>query len=168
MTVHYQLQPEDFHAFTAERQRFMPRGPAHLFYWGIQPALCIGLALVVDSFTAALSFTLLNTLAARAVQAYAERRYFRIAYNEQNLAAQLLPRQVTLAEEGVTFSSEVGVSTFRWRFIREVVRRGDYVHIVLTPLDQYHVPVRAFADEEEIARFVSMAQGYLSRELMES
>jgi hypothetical protein len=160
MTVEYQFEPADFHRFTEERGLLMPPRPRQWYLFLILPTLAVALAVVIDSFPIAIAFTVVYAVLTSLANVYARRRYMDACYTPEYLVAQLLPRRLTLAEDGVTVSSDSGLVVYRWQYVREIVRGSRYVHFMISPIDRFHVPVRAFAGEEEIERFLATARDY--------
>lgn len=161
MTVEYQLEPGDFLVIAGERRRFAPDSLSRLYYFGILPALGVGLALATQSLATAAIFTLLFIASGWFVQGRIQRAYRRTVYSEQNLSFSMRRWSATLADEGIRISSDAAEVLYRWSFIRQVFRGSRFVHIELTPLQKVHIPIRAFRDEEQIQKFISEAQSHV-------
>lgn len=158
MTVDYQLEPADFIAFSEEHRRFAPESLSRLYYFGILPILGVGLAVAVQSFTVAASFTILFIASGWFVQERVRRAYRRNIYSNENLSFSTRRWTCALNSEGVRFSSDAAEVLYRWASIQQVFRGSRYVCFELTPLERIHVPLRAFRDEQHIQEFLSKAQ----------
>jgi hypothetical protein len=161
MTVHYQLDSADFIAFSRENRRFAPESLSRLYYYGVLPALGVGLAVAVQSFTIGICFTVLFMASGWFVQNRFQRAYRRNVYSNDNLSFNTRRWTCTLADEGVRFSSDAAEVLYRWSHIRQVFRGANYIYFELTPLQRSHVPLRAFRDEQHIQEFVNKAQSCL-------
>jgi hypothetical protein len=158
MTVHYQLCREDLIAFSSELNRFVPRRISHVYHYFILPLLVVTLSIVGESLLMALIFGALFICSGWLVTHLAQQEYLKDAWSEENIAVQVLPRQVTLSEKGFRVSCEASEVFYLWRFVREVHRSGSYVRFLMTPLETVHVPVRDFRSDEELADFLKLAQ----------
>ena len=163
MTVNYQLEPADLIAISEERRRFAPDSLSRLYYFGVLPALGVGLAVVTESLGAGVLFTLLYILCGWVFQCWIQRNYRRALCSNENLSFSARPWRATLTEEGVTFASDAAVALYRWPFIREVFRGSRFIHFVVTPLQHVHIPIRAFDNDEHIQKFVCTAQSYVKK-----
>jgi hypothetical protein len=161
MKVDYQLEPADFLMIAEERRRFAPDSLLRLYYFGILPALGVGLTLMTQSFATAAVFTVLFIASGWFVQERIQRAYRRTAYSEENLSFSMRRWSATLTDEGVRISSDAAEVLYRWAFIRRVFRGSRFVHIELTPLQKVHIPIRAFRDEDHIQKFISEAQSHV-------
>lgn len=161
MTVDYKLEREDLLAFMDERRRFGARSLSRIYYYGILPVLGVGLAIASGSFPTAIVFTVLFIASGLFIQNYAERQYRRKVYSEENISLNTRLWHTTLTEEGIRNSTDAVESLYRWPFIHDVFRGSRYIYIVLSPIYQLHIPVRAFADEEHLQKFVSTARSYI-------
>lgn len=163
MTVDYQLEPADFLAFTEEQRRFAPASLSRFYYFGVLPALGVGLALTTQSFTTAAVFTILFIASGWIVQERIQRVYRRTAYSPENLSFSMRQWTATLTDEGIRISSEAADALYRWPFIQRVFRGSHYVHFELTPLHKIRIPIRAFRDDKHMQEFISTAQSYVKR-----
>jgi hypothetical protein len=157
VTVDYQLETADFFAFAEERRKFTPDSLSRLYYFGILPALGVGLAVAAQSFAVAAVFTFLFIASGWFIRA----RMQPSVYSEENLKYGTGRWRATLAVEGVRFSSDGADVLYRWSFVKRVFRTARYVQFELTPIHQVHIPIRAFRDEEQIQEFICTAQSYL-------
>jgi hypothetical protein len=163
MTIDYQLETADFLAFSEERRRFAPDSLSRLYYFGILLGLGVGLAVAVQSFTVGAVFTVLFIASGWFIQARIQRSYSRRVYSDENLLFNTRRWSATLTDEGIRISSDAADVLYRWSFIKRVFRGSRYVHFELTPIQQVHIPIRAFRDEEQIQKFISTAQSYVKR-----
>jgi hypothetical protein len=161
MTVDYQLESEDFLAFAEERRRFAPDSLSRLYYFGVLPALGVGLAAVTQSLIIAAVFMVLFIGSGWFLQDRIQRAYRRSAYSEENLSFSMRRWSATLTDEGIRISSDAAEVLYRWSFVRRVFRGSRYVHFELTPLQKVHIPIRAFRDEEHIQKFITTAKSYV-------
>jgi hypothetical protein len=161
LTVEYQLESADYIAFSAELRRFAPNSLSRLYYYGIIPALCVGLALATESFPAAIIFTALYVSSGSLVRIWYEKSYKRAVYSADNLCLRLCRWQVALTDEGVSFVSEAAVVLYRWQFVRQVFRGPRYVQFEITPIERMHIPVKAFRDEEHMQKFIDAANAHV-------
>jgi hypothetical protein len=159
MTVAFQYEASDF-PDRAEPLR-KPESLAKTYYFGIIPVLGVALAIAIQSFPIAMGFTVLYMLSGWFVQQRLAVFYKRTIYSEENLSFSTRPWQATLNKEGLSFSSGAADVLYRWPCIREVIRDSRYIYFVLTPIIRVRIPVRAFSAEEDVQKFVSLAQSYL-------
>jgi hypothetical protein len=163
MTIDYQLETADLRAFSEARRSFIPRKPYYWYFGVVLPSLCAGLAIVIGSFPIAAGFTVLFAVVSSGTQTYLSRRYYADAYAENNCPIAKLPSRLTVSEDELVITTEAYTLSYRWRFIREVFQLGNYVYFVLSPLERVHLPVRAFADEEQLRRFIAVTQSYAKK-----
>ena len=163
MTIEYQLEPDDFLAIAAERRRFMPVSLSRFDYFGVLPALGVGLAVTTQSLATAALFTVLFIASGWFFQDRIQRGYRRNAYSEENLPPSMRRWTAVLTDEGLRSFSEAAEVLYRWSFIRRVFRSSRYVHFEVTPLQTVHIPIRAFRDEEHVEQFIRAAQSYVRR-----
>lgn len=97
MTIEFQLQPLDLVAFTEDQRRFMPDSPFHLYYFGMLPAHFVALAVVTESLAVAAVFAVLFLSSSWLVSYWTERCYRCVAFAQDSLSIQTLPRRVTLS-----------------------------------------------------------------------
>ena len=162
MTLDYQLEPSDLVAFSEEYRRFIPDFPSRLYYYGVLPALFVALALVTQSLAVAAVFALLYLSSGWLIRHWVQQRYRRAAYSDDNISIQTLPRRVALSDDGVTFTTDVGVLLYRWPFIRQVFCGSRYVIFELTPTERMHIPIRAFRDKDHVQQFISAAISHVT------
>jgi hypothetical protein len=158
MTVDYELDRADLVAIANDQRHLALSRSSGFYYYGIIPALCAGLAIVTQSFSAAMIFTVLFISSGWLLRRW---QYKHVLCSEDNLSFSLRSWRATLTDEGVSISSEAAVALYRWPFVREVFRRSHYVGFVITPLRRVHIPVRAFSGEEHIQNFITTAQSHL-------
>jgi hypothetical protein len=161
MTVDYQLDRADFLAFSKERRRFAPESLLRIYYFGIVPAIGVGLAISVQSFPVAAAFTTLFLLSGWFITDRIQRSYWQNAYSDENLSFSTRRWTAKLSDEGLRISSDAAEVLYRWTFVRQVSRNSRYVLFEFTPLMQVHIPIRAFSDEQHIQQFIIMAQSYV-------
>jgi hypothetical protein len=161
MTVDYQLESVDFMAFAEEQRRFAPDSLSRLYYFGVLPALGVGLAIATQSVTVAAVFTILFISSGWLVQSRVQRLYRRNVYSDENLSFNTRRWSATLVDEGIRITSDAAEVLYRWSYIRQVFRGSRYVHFELTPLLRVHIPIRAFRNEEHIQEFITTAQSYV-------
>jgi hypothetical protein len=163
MTVDYQLDRADFLAFSKERERFAPESLSRIYYFGIVPAIGVGLAISVQSFPVAATFTTLFLVSGWFITDRIQRSYWQSTYSDENLSFSTRLWTVKLSDEGLRISSDAAEVLYRWTFIRQVSRNSRYLLFEITPLRQVHIPIRAFRDEEHIQQFMSTAKSYVKR-----
>ena len=163
MTVEFQLEREDFLAFSKERRGFASERLSRLYYYGILPVLGVGLAVAVQSFLIAAVFTFLFLGSGWFIQDRIRRAHILNYYSNENLILSVSRRSVTLADDGVRITSDAVEVFYRWAFIKRVFRASRYIHFELTPIQNVHSPIRAFRDEEQILKFMDTAQSYVKR-----
>jgi hypothetical protein len=163
MTVEFQLERQDFLAFSKERRRFVSERLSRLYYFGILPALGVGLAIAAQSFAVAAAFTVLFIASGWFIQDRIQRSHLDNFYSNENLILSARRWNITLADDGIRVASDAVEVFYRWAFIKRVFRGTRYIHFELTPIQQVHIPIRAFSDEEHILRFIEKAQSYLTR-----
>jgi hypothetical protein len=161
MTVDYQLEQADFLAFSEEGRRSETDALSRLYYFGILPALGVALAVVVQSFTVAATFTVLFIASGWFVQVRIRRAYNRRFYSAENLSFNTRRWTATLSDDGFRISSDAAEVLYRWSFVKRVFRGSRYVRFELTPIQRVHIPIRAFRDEEHIQKFIGTAQSYI-------
>jgi hypothetical protein len=161
MTVDYKLEPSDFLAFEEGRRRFFsPDSLSQGYYFLVVPALGVGLALAVESFTVAAIFTVLFMASGWSIQHHAQQLYRRSVSADTNMACMRQWR-AALTVDGISISSESVDTLYRWPFVREVLLDTRYIYFVITPLQKIHIPVRAFDDKEHLQKFVVCARSYV-------
>jgi hypothetical protein len=163
MTIDYQLETADLCANSEERRKFAPVFLSRVYYFGVLPALGVGLAVATESFTIAAVFTVLFLVSGWFVSARIQQSYLRTFYSGENASFSLRPWSATLSEDGLRFSSDAAEVLYRWSFIKRVFRAPRYVHFELTPTHHVHIPIRAFRDEEQIQKFISTAMALANR-----
>lgn len=163
MTVDYQLEPADFLAFAEDHRRFTPASWSRFYYFGVVPALGVGLAVVTQSFPTAAVFTVLFIGSGWFVQDRIQRAWKRTVYSEENLSLSMHRMTATITDEGIHISSVATDNLYRWPYIRQVFRGSRYVHFELTPLQKIHIPIRAFRDDKHLQEFISRAQSYVKK-----
>jgi hypothetical protein len=163
MTVDYQLDPSDLIAFSQEHRRFAPNSLNRIYYFAVLPALGVGLAVISESLTLAMLFTVLYMLSGWVFQSWIQRRYREAVYSNDNIALATRPWRVCLSEEGLTLSCDALVTLYHWPFVQDVFRGSRYIYFVLTPLYRIHIPLRAFTDDEHAKQFLTKAQSYAKK-----
>jgi len=162
MTVDYQLESGDFIAISEERQRrFTPDSLSRLYYFGVLPALGVGLAIATESIVIAGVFTILFIASGWLIQGRIQRLHRRNVYSDENLSFISRRWSATLTDQGIRITSDAAEVLYRWPFIRRVFRGSRFVRFELTPLQRVHIPIRAFRDEQHIREFMSTAQSYV-------
>jgi hypothetical protein len=161
VTVDYQLERSDLVAFAEDYRRFVPGLSARLYHYGVLPALFVALGVALQSFPVAAIFAVLYSSTHLLFQHWIKRGYYDVVYSSDNASIQTLPRRVTLSDDGVTFSSDAGVLSYRWSFVRDVTHGPHYVCFVLTPVERTYIPTRAFRDDEHLKQFINRARSCL-------
>jgi hypothetical protein len=122
MMVNYTLEPSDLIAFSWENRRFAPQSLSRIYYLVVLPLLGVALAVISESLTVGMSFTVLYMLSGWGFQSWIQKGYRQAIYSNDNIAFTARPWRATLSEEGVTFSSDAAVALYRWPFMQDVVR----------------------------------------------
>jgi hypothetical protein len=157
--VNYQLTASDLTAFSRDYERFTPAWLSRLYWSGVLPVLFVVLALA-SSIGIAVVFSALFVLTNLGISQWQSRLSYRAIFCSDNVAVQTLPMVATLSEEGARFESAAGHILYRWQFIRDVSRVGDYIRFTITPLDRQHIPVAAFRDAAHLKDFLALAKSY--------
>lgn len=159
-SVDYQLKSSDFLAIYAERRRLLPDPYSRYYWYLIVPVLGVGLALMTQSFLVTAIFSTLYVAIGYLVHELSMRFYKRNYFSDESLSFHTMRRTATLSKEGMRFSSKAAEVLYFWEFVQEISRNSDFVYISLTRVQRIHIPVRAFAGEEQIQIFLSVAQSY--------
>ena len=146
-------------AFSRDYERFTPAWLSRLYWSGVLPVLFVALALAT-SIGIAMAFSVLFALTSLGISQWQSRLSYRAIFCSDHVSVQTLPMVATLSEQGVRFESAAGHIFYRWQFIRDVSRVGDYVRFTITPLDRQHIPAAAFRDDAHLKDFLALALSY--------
>ena len=146
-------------AFSHDYERFTPAWLSRLYWSGVLPVLFVTLAIATSIGIAAV-FSALFALTSLGISQWQSRLSYRAIFSPDHVSVQTLPMMATLSEEGARFESAAGHIVYRWQFIRDVSRVGNYVRFTITPLDRQHIPVAAFRDDAHLKDFLALAKSY--------
>lgn len=90
----------------------------------------------------------------------------RILSDPQQRQAVIGPRAVSMSEGGLSWRHPIGEGSMSWSGVNRVERDSAAVYIYFTTNNATWVPRRAFASDEEFAKWADEAQAYLAQARM--
>lgn len=84
-----------------------------------------------------------------------------LVFNRRKMAKQpmfVAPITMRLNEEGIEGTGAVGRDTIFWKAVHKIIETPTHLFVLNSPQGGFIIPKRAFASEEEAARFIGFAR----------
>ncbi len=160
MTIDYQLNQDDLRAFSRETRHFASTRASRLYWFLLFPAFIALLAIFTGSFGIAALLGTGQFIVVKAINRWSRRLALEAYYSPANIRLQTLPQKLTLTPECITVRNEAAELAYHWPYITRLTKGPQYITLFLTPIQKLHIPLRAFQNNEQIAKFVSELRLY--------
>ncbi len=159
MSVTFQYRLQELKALRQNWNRFYPAWVGRLYQFGLLP-LVFFIVTYAASLKVGAVVLLLHTLGGGFIRLYQDRLFSAAIYTESNFARALQQMTITIDPAGLHSLYPDANATFRWTGIDGMTRIKGYLRFQTGPLESFHIPVRAFATEDEATKFLELARKY--------